>query len=338
MRLVRAARADELAALRELAVLSGPGFTSLPDDPELLGRRLETSARTFQAGGGGERSQAAYVLMLEETDTGAVLGCAAVKAGVGLAKPFFNFKLLTIAQASAAAERRFDMDVLLLVNEFPGCTEVGSLFLRPEGRGGGAGRLLAQSRYLLIAAAPELFARRVIAELRGVVGADGRSVFWETLGARFFQMGFEEADHLSAVTDNQFILDLMPRYPIYVDLLPPAAQDVIGAVHPDGEGARALLTWEGFRYDRVIDIFDGGPLVSAPRDDIRTLRESAVVRVRPGDPGDDARPALISTDRLRDFRVTRAPARCDGDLAVAPPDVLRALDLTDGEKARIWLS
>ncbi len=73
-------------------------------------------------------------------------------------------------------------------------------------------------------------------------------------------MDFAEADKLSATTDNQFILDLMPQHPIYVDLLPEAARAVIGKCHKDGEGARRLLEWEGFSFSNVIDIFDGGPL------------------------------------------------------------------------------
>jgi arginine N-succinyltransferase len=44
---------------------------------------------------------------------------------------------------------------------------VGSLFLRPERRHGGAGKLLAQSRYMLIGIEPEKFAETVLAELRG---------------------------------------------------------------------------------------------------------------------------------------------------------------------------
>ena len=40
----------------------------------------------------------------------------------------------------------------------------------------------------------------------------------------------------------------------------------------DGEGARSLLEWEGYSFSNVIDIFDGGPLMSVRRDNIRTLR------------------------------------------------------------------
>ena len=58
-------------------------------------------------------------------------------------------------------------------------------------------------------------------------------------------MDFNEADHISAEQDNQFILDLMPKYPIYAALLPKAAQEVMGQTHPAGIGARRFLEKEG---------------------------------------------------------------------------------------------
>ncbi|HRE42748.1 MAG TPA: arginine N-succinyltransferase, partial [Terricaulis sp.] len=134
----------------------------------------------------------------------------------------------------------FDMDVLIGVNDFTGCTEVGSLFVRPEHRVPGVGRALAQCRYMLMAAAPHRFHHQVVSELRGVVSDDGVSPFWEAVGRHFFRMDFEEADRLSATTDNQFILDLMPQHPLYVDLLPAEARAVIGKCHRAGEGARSL--------------------------------------------------------------------------------------------------
>src|SRR5262249_13189545 len=190
-----------------------------------------------------------YLLALEHRETGQVVGCCQVKATIGASPPFFNFRVLRVAQASAAAQRRFDMDVLILVNEFTGASEVGSLFVHPEHRGPGVGKALAQTRYMLMAAEPHRFNERVVSELRGVVHPDGVSPFWEAIGRHFFKMDFAEADALSARTDNQFILDLMPKYPIYVDLLPEEARGVIGQCHQSGVAARRMLEVEGFRFD-----------------------------------------------------------------------------------------
>jgi arginine N-succinyltransferase len=327
---------DDLPAFLRLRELAGAGFTSLMADDAALEKRLKSSVGAFSdaiAAPGSER----YLLMLEQCATGAIIGTAAVKATVGMMPPFFNFRVVTVAQASLAAGRRFDMDLLVLVNEYAGCSEVGSLFVHPDHRAGGVGRALAQSRYLLMAAGAHRFHPEVVSELRGVVDAEGRSPFWDALGQHFFQMSFQDADKLSATTDNQFILDLMPRSPIYVDLLPPAARAVIGEAHAHGQGARRLLEWEGFRFDHVIDIFDGGPLLSAARDTIRTSRESRLVRLEVGDVRSGQR-ALLATNRVKDFAC--CPVRIEplGDAVRASPAALRALRLEAGETARIWIA
>ncbi len=333
---MRPSRPDDLDALMELAEMSGPGFTSLPVNEELMARRLDLSSRAF--GGDLEQPQyGKYLMMMEDAETGEIGGCSAVKAGVGIDYPFFNYRIITLAQASQAAERRFDMDALILTNEFVGFTEVGTLFLKESFRGGGAGRLAAQSRYLLMAAAPQRFGERVLAELRGVVDDAGDTPFWDCLGAHFFRMSFTEADFLSAVSDNQFILDLMPKYPVYVDLLPPEAREVIGRVHSAGVGALKLLEWEGFRFERVVDIFDGGPLVTCERSKIRTIAESEVVVLEAGDVGGDRPSGLVATDRVPDFRVTQAQMELPGDgRAIVSADVFDRLQVRPGVPVRIW--
>ena len=145
---------------------------------------------------------------------------------------------------------------------------------------------------------------------------------------------------MSATTDNQFICDLMPKYPIYVDLLPPEAREVIGRCHSDGVGAYKLLQWEGFDFDRTVDIFDGGPLVACQRRHLRTIRESRVVTLEGGDilSDPDARKGLVSSDKLPEFRVCQASIVCrDNDHALVERDVFERLQLKAGDKARIWL-
>ena len=333
MYVVRPIEARDLEAFLELARLSGPGFTSLPEDPDLLEKRLRLSLDSFALETHAPAEEG-YLLVLEDLQTGKTVGTSAVKNGIGVSKPFFNFRLFSIAQSSYVAKRRFDMDVMILVNEFDGCTEVGTLFVHPEARGGGTGGLIAQARYLLIAAAPQRFGRVLLAELRGVVDEHGYSPFWEHLTRKFFRMEFNEADYLSGTTDKQFILDLMPKYPIYVDLLPEEARAVIGQVHPEGGGARKLLEREGFSFNRIIDIFDGGPLVSGPRDSMRTLRESRLVRIRKGHP-DEGERLRLSNNRINGFRACAGAVAMHGEEAYADAEILEALQVKEGDMVRI---
>ncbi|WP_439634406.1 arginine N-succinyltransferase [Glycocaulis sp.] len=335
MLMVRSARSADHSSFTALAASAGTGFTSLAVSADALAEKLEKSEQAF-AGKIPDRSDAAYQLMLEDTESGKVLGTAAVKAAVGIKKPYFDFKIMTFAQASKEADRRFDMEAMMLVNDFAGCSEVGSLFVSDAARGRGAGRLMAQSRYLLIGADRSRFGERVVAELRGVVDEAGESVFYNHVTRPFFRMTFDEADRMSASTDNQFILDLMPTHPIYLDHLPSGVREVMGKTHPHGVNAKRLLEWEGFEYHRYVDIFDGGPLVDCPVERVRTVRESRVLTV--GSAGGETVEAMVSTDRMNDFRLVRCEVRVSENTVALDDDVQRALDLSDGNTARVWVN
>ncbi len=333
---IRAAGPADFEGFLQLREIAGAGFTSLMLDDKAMAARLDHVAQSFSSGAvepGAER----YFLALEHVETGALAGCCGVKASIGETPPFFNFRIITEAQSSPVVSRRFDMRVLVGVNDFTGCSEVGSLFVRPEHRANGVGRMVAQSRYMLMASAPRRFRDQVVSELRGVVSPEGVSPFWEALGRHFFRMDFSEADKLSAITDNQFILDLTPQHPIYVDLLPEAARAVIGQCHRDGEGARKLLEWEGFSFSNVIDIFDGGPLMSVKRDHIRTLRESRRVPLAIAADPNAGKRGLIAVDSLRDFRCVSGRVQMQDGAAGVTPEVLSALRLDAGAEALVWV-
>jgi arginine N-succinyltransferase len=93
----------------------------------------------------------------------------------------------------------------------------------------------------------------------------------------------------------------MPKTPIYVALLPDGAKAVMGQPHPSGRAALRMLEHEGFVFDRYIDIFDGGPTVTAATDQIRTIRESRAETVTEIGPGGTSK-ALLATGLLGEFR------------------------------------
>jgi arginine N-succinyltransferase len=335
MMIVRPAHLDDLPAVMDLAARAGPGFTSLSLGENQLAGRLENSLASFATGvvkPDGEM----YFLVVEDRATRQVVGIAGISAQVGVKVPFYSYRRTTLAQCSSAVGRRFDMDALYPVNESAGATEVGTLFVVPEVRGTGSGRLVAKSRYLLMAIAPQRFGEKVVAELRGVVDAEGHSPFWEALGRPFFRMDFEEADRISA-TDNQFISDLLPTHPIYLDLLPAAARAVVGVAHPEGRTARRLLEAEGFRHRGLVDVFDAGPVLTARRERLKTIRNSRslVVRVGPPNPAEQVS-ALVATERLPDFRVCAARVAINDEEVTVGDEIGRQLALEPGERARVW--
>jgi len=337
MLIVRPAISKDIDAICQLAELAGAGFTSLAVGREALEARVTKSVKSFE-GPDNISPDHLYILMLEDTEKHEVVGMSAIKAQIGVRDPFFNFRILNVAQKSAVTGSRFDMRVLVLVNEYAGATEVGTLFVKDGYRGTGAGRLISQARYMLMATAPTRFGSTVISELRGQVSDTGASPFWDGLGRKFFRMNFNEADKISAEKDNQFILDLMPKHPIYVDLLPDEARKVIGHTHKDGKGAKRYLESEGFRNSGVIDIFDAGPSLSAPLSDLRTVRDSRLFEFSSTSSTENAViTALISNDKLKDFRCVLTKIYFDGSVVEINKAVVKSLALSKDDKPRIWI-
>jgi arginine N-succinyltransferase len=158
---------------------------------------------------------------------------------------------------------------------------------------------------MLIAVDPVRFGPKAMAEIRGFTDPQGRSPFWEAVGAKFFKMDYRKADTLSA-RDHRFIADLMPRYPIYADLLPTDARGVIGKPHPDAEPALALLKSQGFRFNNVVDIFDAGPCVEAFTDHIDIVRDAARMSASSFTTSDASIGGLVAKANLDGFAVTQA--------------------------------
>ncbi len=328
---VRAAGPADLPAMMELAHLSGPGFTSLPEDEATLSARLALSEQSFA--GTVAPHEAWYTLMLIDGETEAAAGLAGVRAAVGLRRPHFSFRVVTLAQYSAAIDTRFDHQALVLVNECSGWTEVGSLFLRPEWRSGGTGKMLARSRYMLLGAEPFRFSDTVMAELRGWFDEDGSSPFWNGVASKFFRLPFADADRMITSSDGQFILDLAPRHPIYVELIEDRACRAIGRVHRDGEPALAMLRQEGFETTGLIDVFDGGPTATAKRDHIRTVAHGRGRLVTIGSV-DGGEATLLSTASVADFRSTQAVTRIKGERLVLDAATAGVLRVRDGDTVR----
>ena len=323
----------DLGGVLALARQSGPGFTSLPSNEKILADRLALSDASFQ-----EKipvRERWYTLILEQTDTGEVQGIASVRAAVGTCRPHYSFRIITQSQFSQSAEHFIDHELLMLVNECNSWSEVGSLFVKPEARSGGAGRLLSRSRYMLIASHQELFGETIMAELRGYFDEEGMSPFWSNVASKFFRLPFHDADGMITGTDGQFLHDLAPRYPIYVELLPQEARDRINMLHPMGEPAFALLEREGFRKTGLIDIFDAGPTLACRRDEIATVRYSTMRRVEACDDPAGTTDLLICNAELEHFRCARMEAAVDEDAVHLTSFAVDALGVSTGSDVRV---
>ncbi len=302
---IRAANANDLQHLYEMAKRTGGGFTNLPPDRKALTAKLERGAAGF-ARTEDVVGDDLFVFVLENTATGEVRGTCQIFSAVGQKWPFYSYRIGALTQHSEELGRTFRADILNLSTDLEGASEVGGLFLHPGERAGGLGMLIARSRYLFIRNHRQRFADRTLAELRGVIDEAGGSPFWDGVAGRFFGMNFQDADEFNAKFGNQFIADLMPKHPVYIAMLSDAAKAVIGVPHPSGRAAMRMLEEEGFAWERYIDIFDGGPTMTVRTDQIRSIREArddCVVAIDAGLGDHEAgEKRLVSVGRLADFR------------------------------------
>ena len=313
MMLIRSATMDDLSGLERLAVEAGSGMTTLPAKRGMLAEKIQNSMDSFAAQI-SEPGEEAYLFILEDSVTGRIAGCCGIIANVGLSRPFYSFQIINLAHSSQELRKYEPIRVLQMVNEYRGTTEIATLYLTPDYRKDRNGRLLSRCRFLFLAQFPERFSRLIMAEMRGLQDERGHSVFWDGLGRHFFDMDFSKADYLSSLGNYQFIIDLMPKFPIYIRLLPPEAQAVIGKTHEATRPALELLKREGFRFEGCIDVFDAGPTIHCPLEHIRTVRESQQVQVAEIRDHIDSPIYMLSTTHLQDFRV------CRGNLQVLPRD------------------
>ena len=320
---MRTATVADLDALYALAIAGGSGLTNLPPDRNALRGKLEASERAIASAAERERG-AAIMLMVEHA--GRVVGTSCIFPRVGAEWPFYSYRLTRQANRSLAVGRLKAQTLLNLVNDFDGECEVGGLFIDPAMRGKMLGALAARARYLFIAVHRGWFRRRVIAELRGWQDPNGLSPVWEGIGRHFYDMDFHEADRTGALSGNQFIADLGPRYPLYVSLLPKAAQDALGRPHDDGRPAYEMLLAEGFLAGDYVDIFDGGPTVVADVDAVRTIRDARHVTVSSIALGGDQ--SLVAAGEGADFRAGRGGVTASGAI---DPGLAATLGLTPGD-------
>jgi arginine N-succinyltransferase len=329
---VRPVRNEDFESIYELAKLTGGGFTNLPPDRATLVEKLIRSEHAF-ASDAQEPRPDMFMFVLENVDESRICGTCQAFGQVGVDNPFYSYRITSLTQTSAQLGRTFRADSLNLVTDFNGCSEVGGLFLHPQARAGGLGLLLARSRYLFIKLHRARFGPKLLAELRGVIDEAGHSPFWDAIAGRFFGMDFREADEFNAIHGTQFIADLMPKTPIYTALLDEKARAVMGQPHPSGRAAMKMLEREGFSHDGYVDIFDGGPTMTAATDQVRTVRDAREERVAEIRDPEAGQPMLLAAGQLTGFAAClgRVGAHPDGG-AIIDPKSAELLGLSVGDE------
>jgi len=335
MIIVRPIQQKDYDALYRIAEESGHGFTSLPVNEALLKKRIENAELSISKDVTQPGTES-YLFVMEDTETGTVVGTSGIEAAVGLEDTFYHYHLGKVVHSSRELNIYNTVETLTLCNDYTGASEICTLFLSESHRKNRNGRFLSRVRFLFMAEHVERFSNTVIAEMRGVSDENGRSPFWDWLEAHFFSMDFPTADYLTGIGKKSFIAELMPKYPVYVYLLSKSAQAVINQVHPKTIPALKLLEAEGFCRRGYVDIFDAGPTVESQLNSIKTITDSKRCQITIGNVA-DSNNFIICNTLIENFSAVQASVTFNEETnsVVISQDTASALKVTNGDWIRL---
>lgn len=322
----RIAKPADANQIYEITQHAGNGLTTIPKTKaEVNGYINETSL--FLNG----HASANRILFVIERD-GVIHGISGIIPILGHDRPFYSFKRSSHTRRSKAPALSVTHDTLQLSTEFDGYTELASIFLSPEARGKGLGRLLSLGRLGFIHRHRALFSDRIMADIRGWAQNDGESPFWNGLTSKFIKTTFEEADQMSCV-DGDFIDVLIPSIPIMLNVLPQEVSDCSGRPHERSKGALRLLTEVGFNHTDLCDVFDGGPSIRA-RFDNTLIGKTA--RKKSNESSQITKtPCLHFGGSLNDFMATLGP---DDDSVIAELFTRKNLNVPSLTETDHWVA
>lgn len=331
MYIIRPITSEDTEAFIQIAFSAGMGMTSIPKNRQLLQKRVAESEKAF-AKDVAKPGDESYLFVLENTEKNKIGGTCGINAKTGLNAPLYFYRLESKQQYVQLCAQTQTIPYMRIVSYTEAPSEVCSLFLTPEFRHGGLGRLLSLSRFLFMAAHPHRFDKMTYAEMRGYI-VNNISPFWEGIGRHFANMQFAELMHLRDEETIE-VASALPSTPIYIHLLPKEVQESIGKIHPHTEGALAMLIHEGFILSDEIDIFDGGPKIEVETREIRSIKSSVVATVAEILPTIDSCQYLVSNNRL-DFRACIAPIQIEMNNNVAiNSETAEAIKINVGDKIR----
>lgn len=331
MLMVKIATEKDIPALIEFTKLSSGKLHSLPTDAETAEQRINYCIQSINRKVKTPGDEY-YFFVMEDVIAHKIVGCCAIKASVGNNEPYYLYRVSNLQQMSHEFNFCKTIQFLELNTDFNGASEVCSLYLMPEYRKNNSGRLLSYARLLFIRNFPERFADRVFADMRGVSNGKGHPPFWRHVIKHFMPMSFNEADTLMGNEQRQFVSDLMPKFPICIDLLPTAAREVIGVSHVSTQAARAMLERENFHYQKYVNILDAGPTLSVFKSDLKmmnTAQQFTVINIEKK----MAKPLhyMIANNDIH-FRVIHDHIEKEGRKITISPSAAKALQVDIGDK------
>lgn len=333
MIIIRPITKQDTEAFITIAFTAGIGMTSMPKNRELLEKRVSDSEEAFAKAVDRPNGES-YLFVLEDSATGTIGGTCGILAKTGQQTPLSFYRIEKEEQQTGIESLTHLVPTLKVVHYQNYWSEICSLYLTPDFRHSGLGRLLSLSRFLFIASFPERFDRMIFAEMRGYLDTHHVCTFWEGIGRHFIDIPFETLMHYR----DERVIDLsqaLPHYPIYMELLPYQVQASIGKVHDHTQTALKMLLQEGFTLSSEVDIYDGGPKVEAALKEIRSVKESTVAQISSLSSSIPDPSLFIVTNNQLNFRACLSPLQEQSDgTVIIPADVADALKIGVRDRIR----
>lgn len=332
MIIIRPIKREDIELLGEFSFESLLGFTNLPRNRDKLLEKIIHSESSFSKNiekPGDEE----YFFVLEDLTTGRIGGTSAILAQ-SLLSSQHCYQIATVPNPVKHVTAIKDIKVLKIIENIPDSSEICALYLYPSFRHSGQGRLLSLSRFLFIANHKKRFKKKFLAELRGYIDQTQVSPFWEGIGRHFCDLSFVELMAQIEI-DQRLAPQILPEFPIYIPLLPKETQEAIGKTHDSSKPAYKMLMQENFSFNQEVDIFEGGPILTANTDEIRTIQKSASLLVElTREKLSDETEYILANEKL-DFRA------CYGNLQMVTEtsglineEVAHALCVKNGDRIR----
>ena len=330
MYIMRPISEKDLDAYEEFAIKSSLGVINLPKNREVLREKILASETAFHADIEKPYLEN-YIFVLEDTSTGELGGTSGICSRMGVTEPTYHFRIQTITNEYTKKE----MQILTTVAYPIGPTEIFALYLKPEFRKEGLGKLLSLGRFLFMASYRERFEDYVVAEMRGYIREDNSVPFWDSFCRKFLDVSYDILCEME-LQSRAFIPCIIPKWPIYTTLLPKEAQDYMAKTHDRTVPALKMLDREGFVFTQEIDPFDGGPKLGCKIEDIATIKNCEIAIVHAIDNNQvDNSPACILSNTKIEFRACYGQVSTPKKgMASISKEIAQALNVNLGDEIR----
>lgn len=284
---IRACKYSDLNALLALSKGVGEGMTSMPQTQLGWRRKIAQAEASFA----GQPDAGSYFLVLEDINTGKIIGTTAVYTGVGESRPYY------------ALRHDKQKHALFVEQAMAGASEIGSLFLSADARVKGLGRALSQARFLMMATFPQLFSATVMASCRGWLDDNDDSPVWHAIGRYYDDVDFNVVVERTAEKGNEWLARKLPKT-LSLRNISPEVVSLLGVPHQQSAPAHNILFSEHFVQSDFIDLADGGPTLTCQPTRIASYQASVTAKLQQANrPLKGEEVYMLACGNLRNFEI-----------------------------------